>query len=98
MKVIVATMAFGSRCRNMMTVLLTPSAWAARTYSKLRALRNSARTTPTKPIQENSNSRPSSHQKLGSTTLARMISRYSVGSPDHTSMKRWPKRSVHPPK
>src|SRR5689334_11610159 len=53
-KVSVATMAFGRRCRVMIVKLPTPSARAARTYSKLRARRNSARTTPTKPTQENS--------------------------------------------
>ena len=74
-KVRVATIALGRMCRNMMPASLTPSARAARTKSKLRARRNSARTTPTRPIQENSSIRPSSHQKSGSTTLARMISR-----------------------
>ena len=46
-KVMVATMAFGKTCRNMMTALDTPSARAARTKSKFLARRNSARTTPT---------------------------------------------------
>ena len=48
----VATMAFGSMWRNMIVALPTPSARAARTYSKLRARRNSARTTPTRQVQE----------------------------------------------
>src|SRR6185437_8156445 len=42
-KVMVATIAFGSRWRNMMTGLDTPSARAAWIYSKLRPRRNSAR-------------------------------------------------------
>ncbi|KAG1649660.1 hypothetical protein GQR58_028765 [Nymphon striatum] len=40
----VATMAFGSMCRNIIFVFDTPRARAARTYSKLRARKNSART------------------------------------------------------
>ncbi len=47
----VATIAFGRTWRNMMTWFATPSARAARTYSKLRARRNSARTTPTSEVQ-----------------------------------------------
>ena len=46
-RVSVATMALGSMWRNMMVQLETPKARAARTYSKFRARRNSARTTPT---------------------------------------------------
>ncbi len=42
----------------------TPSALAARTYSKLRARRNSARTTPTSAGQPNSTVRNTSSQKL----------------------------------
>jgi hypothetical protein len=48
-KVSVATIALGSMWRNMIVQFDTPSARAARTYSKLRARRNSARTTPTSP-------------------------------------------------
>jgi len=73
-KVSVATMAFGSRCRYMIVQLPTPSARAARTYSKLRARRNSARTTPTKLVHENSSMTPSSTKKPGGNTAA-MISR-----------------------
>ena len=51
--VMVATMAFGKVWRNIITVLLTPRARAARMYSKFRARRNSARTTPTRAVQEN---------------------------------------------
>jgi len=36
----VATMAFGNRCRNMITALDTPSARAAMMYSKLRPRKN----------------------------------------------------------
>ncbi len=74
-KVRVATMALGRICLNMITWLLAPRARAARTYSRLRPRRNSARTTSTSAIQENSSMMPSSHQKLGCTKLARMISR-----------------------
>ena len=50
----VATMAFGNMWRNMMTRFDTPRARAARMYSKLRARRNSARTTPVSAGQPNS--------------------------------------------
>ena len=59
----VATIALGRTWRNMMTGSETPSAFAARTYSKLRALRNSARTTPTSAVQPNRTIRPTSNQK-----------------------------------
>ncbi len=49
--VMVATMALGSRCRNIMTAFDTPSARAAWMYSKLRPRRNSARTSPTSDTQ-----------------------------------------------
>ena len=48
----------------------------------------SARTTLVRFIQENSSRKISSTQKLGSMTLARMISRKSCGMPDQISMKR----------
>src|SRR3981189_2740078 len=48
-----ATMAFGNRCRNMITALDTPSARAAMMYSKMRPRRNSARTSPTNEPQKN---------------------------------------------
>ena len=72
-KVRVATMALGSTWRNMITRSVAPRARLARTKSRLRARRNSARTTPTKPIQLNSSRTASSHQKFGSTTEATMI-------------------------
>src|SRR5258708_10591911 len=51
--VMVATMAFGNKWRNMITGLDTPSARAAWMYSKLRPRKNSARTKPTSDTQEN---------------------------------------------
>src|SRR5439155_2219373 len=66
--VMVATIAFGSRCRNMMVVFDTPSARAAWTYSKLRPRRNSARTRPTSATQENSSMMPSRTKKPGTST------------------------------
>ena len=59
----VATIAFGSTWRNMMVSGLTPSALAACTYSKFRARRNSARTTPTSAVQLNSVIRKTRSQK-----------------------------------
>src|SRR6202163_4369764 len=50
--VMVATIAFGNRCRNMITALDTPSARAAMMYSKLRPRKNSARTRPTSETHE----------------------------------------------
>src|SRR5882757_9710766 len=70
-----ATMALGSRCRNMMTALETPSARAAWMYSKFRPRRNSARTSPTSCTQENSAMMPSSTKKPGTSTDDRMRSR-----------------------
>src|SRR5436305_3547369 len=66
--VIVATIAFGSRCLNMITELDTPSARAAWMYSKLRPRKNSARTSPTSDTQENSSNIPSSTKKPGTST------------------------------
>ncbi|MNE56126.1 hypothetical protein D3C80_1510140 [compost metagenome] len=97
MKVMVETMALGRMWRNMMAPFCMPSARAARTYSRLRPRRNSARTTSTRLIQENSSMMPSSHQKFGCTKLARMISKYSTGNPDQISRKRCPARSTQPP-
>ena len=74
-KVSVATIALGSRWRKMMVRFGTPSARAALTYSKLRARRNSARTTPTKATQENSSIRLSRIQKPGGSTAATIRSR-----------------------
>src|SRR5450631_701660 len=86
--VMVATMALGNRCRNMITALETPSARAAMMYSKLRPRRNSARTRPTSDTQENSRRIPSSTKKPGTSTDDRISSRYSEGIALQTSMKR----------
>ena len=51
----VATIAFGRRCLNMILIFDTPKAFAANTYSKFLALKNSALTTPTKLTHEKSN-------------------------------------------
>src|SRR5690606_20777029 len=75
MNVMVETMALGRIWRNMIAPFSMPSARAARTYSRLRPRRNSARTTSTRLIHENNSISPSSHQKFGCTKLARMISR-----------------------
>src|SRR5437016_12473916 len=74
-KVMVATMAFGNRWRNMITALDTPSARAAWMYSKLRPRKNSARTSPTSDTQENSRRMPSRTKKPGTSTEDRISSR-----------------------
>ena len=66
--VIVATIALGRRWRNMIFQFDTPSARALITYSKLRARRNSARTTPTSAVQENSATMLTMIQKFGAIT------------------------------
>src|SRR3954469_16586654 len=73
--VMVATIAFGSRWRNMITQLETPSARAAWIYSKLRPRRNSARTRPTSDTQENKSRMPSSTQNPGTSTEEMISSR-----------------------
>src|SRR4051812_45364409 len=97
-KVMVATIALGSRWRNMMTALETPSARAAWMYSKLRPRRNSARTRPTSDTHENSSRIPRSTKNPGTSTDDRIKSRYSEGMELHISMKRWKPRSAQPPK
>ena len=64
-KVIVATIALGKICRYIIRQLLTPKACAALTYSKLRVLINSARTTPTKLVHEKNNKIASKVQNVG---------------------------------
>src|SRR5882762_8709261 len=96
--VMVATMALGKRCRNMITALETPSARAAMMYSKLRPRKNSARTRPTSDTQENNSRMPSRTKKPGTSTDDRISSRYSEGMALKTSMKRWNPRSTQPPK
>src|SRR3954470_8447234 len=73
--VMVATIAFGNRCRNMMTLFDTPSARAAWMYSKLRPRKNSARTSPTSDTQENNSRMPRSTKKPGTSTDDRISSR-----------------------
>src|SRR6201747_289127 len=87
--VMVATMAFGSRWRNMILGLETPSARAAWMYSKLRPRKNSARTSPTSDTHENSRRMPSRMKKPGGSTADMISSRYSEGIAVQTSMKRW---------
>src|SRR5579863_7827476 len=96
--VMVATMALGSRWRNMITAFDTPSARAAWMYSKLRPRRNSARTRPTSETHENSSRMPSSTKKPGTSTEDRISSRYSEGIAVQTSIRRWKVRSIQPPK
>src|SRR6267154_4096459 len=96
--VMVATMAFGNKWRNMMTALETPSARAAMMYSKLRPRKNSARTRPTSETHENNRRMPSRTKKPGTSTDDRISSRYSEGMALQTSMKRWNPRSTQPPK
>src|ERR1700730_1954563 len=74
-KVMVATIAFGNRWRNMITALETPSARAAWMYSKLRPRKNSARTRPTSETQEKSRRMPSRTKKPGTSTEERIKSR-----------------------
>src|SRR3954471_16742228 len=73
--VMVATIAFGSKWRNMIFALETPSARAAWMYSKLRPRKNSARTRPTSDTQENSSNMPSSTKKPGTSTEERISNR-----------------------
>src|ERR1700687_2833183 len=90
--VMVATMAFGNRWRNMITALETPSARAAMMYSKLRPRKNSARTRPTSDTQENNRRIPSRMKKPGGSTDEMISRRYSEGMAVQTSMKRWKDR------
>src|SRR5216684_5791967 len=85
--VMVATMALGSRWRNMITAFDTPSARAAWMYSKLRPRRNSARTSPTSDTQENNRRMPSRMKKPGGSTDEMISKRYSEGMAVQTSMK-----------
>src|SRR5690242_16579989 len=73
--VMVATIAFGRRWRNMMTGLDTPSARAAWMYSKFLPRKNSARTKPTSDTQENSAMMPSRTKKPGGSTAEIIRSR-----------------------
>src|SRR6476660_2266836 len=77
--VMVATIAFGNRWRNMITALETPSARAAWIYSKLRPRKNSARTSPTSDTQENNRRMPSRMKNPGGSTAEMIRRRYSEG-------------------
>src|SRR4051812_29832452 len=96
--VMVATIALGNRCRNMITALETPSARAAWIYSKFRPRRNSARTRPTSDTHENNKRMPSNTKKPGTNTDDRIRSRYNEGIELQISIKRWKPRSTQPPK
>src|SRR5258708_27802231 len=87
-KVMVATIAFGNKWRNMILALETPSARAAWMYSKLRPRKNSARTRPTSDTQENSSRMPSKMKNPGGSTAEMISSRYSDGMAFQISMKR----------
>src|SRR5579872_1491844 len=73
--VIVATIAFGSRWRNMITICETPSARAAWIYSKLRPRRYSVHKTPTSETQENNAMIPSRTKNPGGSTADMIRSR-----------------------
>src|SRR6478609_3768904 len=90
--VMVATMAFGNRWRNMITALDTPGARAAMMYSKWRPRKNSARTKPTSETHENNKRMPSRTKKPGTSTDDRIRSRYNEGIAVQTSMNRWKPR------
>ena len=96
-KVNVATIALGSTCLNISFTFVTPSAFAALTYSKFLALKNSALTTPSRDIQLNKSIMNNKIQKLGSTKLEIIISKYNTGNPDHISINLWPNKSTLPP-
>src|SRR5208282_6031228 len=72
-KVSVATIAFGSTCLTMIFEFERPSARAALTYSKLRALKNSALTKWTRLTHENSSRIVNRTKKLGARIADRMI-------------------------
>ena len=97
-KVSVATIAFGNRCLNMICQSERPKARAARTYSRLRPRRNSARTRPTSDVQEKISRMPSSVQNPGTNSDDSMSSTKSSGIEFQISRMRWKIRSVLPPK
>ena len=84
-KVNAAVIAFGSTWRTIIDRSWSPKAFAARTYSKFRVRKNSARTTETTLIQLKAARQASSQKKLGSTMLARMINMIKIGKPDQIS-------------
>ena len=97
-KVKVATIAFGKRCLNIILIFDTPRAFAAKTYSKFLALKNSALTTPTRLTLENYNRINRRSQKDGVITAEMIIRRYNDGIEFQISINLCEKRSVKPPK
>ena len=82
----------------MILIFDTPKAFAANTYSKFLALKNSALTTPTKLTQEKSNKINKRSQKDGVMTADIIMSRYNDGIEFHISINLCENRSVRPPK
>ena len=74
-KVSVATMAFGSRWRNMMVTLPTPSARAAFTYSKFRAAQELGAHHADQRHPGEQEQDAEQHQKLGMSIEEMMSSR-----------------------
>ena len=75
--VIVATIALGRTCLNIIVMLDTPNARAALTKSKFLALKNSALTTPTNDNQLNRSKIISSTQNPGTRMLDIIINMYN---------------------
>ena len=74
-----ATIAFGITCLIIILVLDTPKALAAKIYSKFLTLRNSARTTPTNPVQLKRTTISVSNQKFMGKIAAKIIMTYKYG-------------------
>ena len=74
-----ATIAFGITCLIIILVLDTPKALAAKIYSKFLTLRNSARTTPTNPVQLKRTTISVSNQKFIGKIAAKIIMTYKYG-------------------
>ena len=84
----VATIAFGKIWRIIIIQSLTPRASAARTYSKLRALKNSARIKPVSAGHPNIIERVAKSQKLLPKIAVKMIITYRDGQALKNSRKR----------
>ena len=84
----VATIAFGNTWRKMITRSGTPKALAARTYSKFRARRNSARTMPTSRVQPNNTMMVIKIHRLRCQTENTMMIKYSSGTDPQISSAR----------
>ena len=93
----VLTIALGSTCRKIIKRLRTPKAFAALTYSKFRARKNSARTTEVKVPQLKSNVISSSQPKLGVMRLAKIIKINNSGKLLQISISLWENKSTLPP-